>query len=218
LKEIREGELISGPLHSFIQIGHAFTTADITSAFEIDWAQIEWMKFGFMRGDSNKKSVYEALKLNYHIICNLFQHFAGAGQLGERYGLTVLEFGHLFHFARLINYRLNPVEIDDLFYASIGSMMDASERSSLSSAPLMSRTNLVEAIVRYSIDRRTSINGEMKDEKKEERKGEVFVDRSSSEAIINIIEGPLSNAWISISSNFLVPFFFHLSYIYRQNY
>ena len=38
-------------------------------------------------------------------VCNFFQHFVGTGRIGEKFGMTLHEFGRVLHLCRLLNYR-----------------------------------------------------------------------------------------------------------------
>lgn len=157
---------------------------------ELDWNQIEWKQFGFDKGNPNKKLIYDSLRAQYHLFCNLFQHFAGSGQIGERYGITLIEFGHICHFARLINFRLQKGKVEDLFHDSIRSSEDHSESKEgahQAMRPLMSRINLVEAVVRIA-------SNECE---------EKSLDNIAT-AFIETVEGPLADAWIALSDNFIV--------------
>ena len=70
----------------------------------MDWGAIDWLKLGLPRGDPQKKIIYDFLKENYVIICNFFQHFVGSGRIGEKYGLSLNEFGRILHYCRLVKF------------------------------------------------------------------------------------------------------------------
>jgi hypothetical protein len=49
----------------------------------------------------------DCLRSLYSSVCNIFAHYCGVGQVGERYGLSMQEFAHLLHFMRLVNIKEN---------------------------------------------------------------------------------------------------------------
>lgn len=142
LGKIRQStKAVELPSHRLIHIGE-FDVGDAAAAFDLDWGQINWMNLGFSKGDPQKKAIYDSLKANYVLICNFFQHFVGSGRVGERYGLTVNEFGHMLHYCRLVNFREHTEKVEKLFIDCTGN----------GESPLMSRNNLVEALIKYCVD------------------------------------------------------------------
>lgn len=84
---------------SLIHIGaDQLSSHDVEIAFTLDWDN---MKFTWLNNFSIHKKIalHDMLKKNYDIICNLFLHYCGVGKIGQRYGMTVLEFNHMLTFA-----------------------------------------------------------------------------------------------------------------------
>ena len=83
---------------SLVQIGSDFSAAEIEAAFTLDWTN---MKFGWYKNitELNKIAIYDTMKENYSVICNLFVHYCGIGRVGERWGMSILEFEHLMTLA-----------------------------------------------------------------------------------------------------------------------
>lgn len=78
-----------------IQIGEA---PDIETAFELDWSAMSWKWLPSLT-ELQKGSLRNALQERYAVILALFRHYCGAGELGQRYGMTTTEFSHLVHLA-----------------------------------------------------------------------------------------------------------------------
>lgn len=52
-----------------------------------------------------KNKLGDVIKSNYALICNVFAHFAGVAKVGQRFGMTVEEFGHFVHFMRIYDWK-----------------------------------------------------------------------------------------------------------------
>jgi hypothetical protein len=85
---------------SLVQIGD-FTEKDLDSAFALDWSQVT------VPGASpaeDTETVRALLRQSYSTLCKLFIYYCGFGQVGQRYGMTMLEFGHFLHLTLLLPY------------------------------------------------------------------------------------------------------------------
>jgi hypothetical protein len=96
---------------SLVKIGFDFTEADVEMAFNLDWQAISlrWIP-NFSDLLRSKLGVY--LKREYSIICNIFAHYAGVGKVGQRYGMSIEEFGHALHTMKLIDWKQTNCEED----------------------------------------------------------------------------------------------------------
>ena len=140
LTKIREdNRALDIPSHSLLHIGE-FSATDAIKAFELDWARIDLEKIGIGKGDFRRKAIHDLLRESYHIICNFFQHFVSTGRVGDKYGLSVVEFGHILHYLRVHNYRSSKDRVVDIFYGVV-----------VGETPLMSRPNLVEGLIKFCI-------------------------------------------------------------------
>lgn len=95
---------------SMIQIGG---NPDISTSFELDWSIMKWdflSHYEVVEGYSEGKtaavnecieSLKKVLESRYEIIIRLFIHYCGAGELGQRYGMTRLEFVHLLRLSQV---------------------------------------------------------------------------------------------------------------------
>lgn len=172
LGKIREdNRALDLPSHSLLHIGE-FRAADAVKAFELDWGKINWDKLGFAKADPQKKTIHDFLRANYSIICNFFQHFVNVGHVGERYGLSIAEFGHILHYLRVNNYRVSKDRVVDIFYAVL-----------VGEAPLMSRSNLVEGLIRFC--------------KLE------YPEKVVSDELSTIVLGSMADYWRQLSSSYL---------------
>lgn len=84
---------------TIIKIGFDFTEDDIIAAFELDWGNMHWDWLTTNKQQIN--AIGDALKQQYSIICNVFAHYCGTGQVGQRYGMTLQEFMHLLHYMKV---------------------------------------------------------------------------------------------------------------------
>lgn len=130
------------PSSNLIQIGFDFSESDINSAFDLDWAVMRWD--WLQPSELLRSQLGDTLKSNYAFICNFFTHYCGVGQgeesnrsnlwfcrkfllivhsflffmafsVGQRYGMTMQEFGHLLHYLRVCNLKTS----DDLIGESL---------------------------------------------------------------------------------------------------
>ena len=95
---------------SLIQIGEA---PDIDTAFELDWSIMHW-KWLPSLSDILKASLRSALKERYELVLAIFRHYCGAGELGQRYGMTTVEFEHLLQMVMLDNRTAEAKEIGQI--------------------------------------------------------------------------------------------------------
>lgn len=98
-----------------IKIGFDFTEADVELAFNLDWQIMSWKWLSASSSSTPfteviRSKLGDVLKGNYSVICNIFAHYAGVAKVGQRYGMTIEELGHFFHFIRFINWK-NEEEI-----------------------------------------------------------------------------------------------------------
>jgi len=84
---------------SLIQIGES---PDIDTAFELDWSIMHWKWLPSLT-EIQKMSLRAALNERYELMLAIFRHYCGAGELGQRYGMTTTEYEHLLRMAMLDN-------------------------------------------------------------------------------------------------------------------
>jgi hypothetical protein len=102
-------------------------------AFEIDWQPIKWGYTSKDFTDSEKNEIFHIIHNKYSVICNIFTHYCGPAKgvffiflfnyifyliyinlffnlinfnfllVGERFGLSLVEFKHLAHFGRIVS-------------------------------------------------------------------------------------------------------------------
>ena len=82
---------ISAAGNNLIQIGGQ---PDIDTAFELDWSVMDWKHLPSM-SSFQKDNLRKVLQNNYDLILAIFMHYCGAGSIGERYGMTTVEYSHL---------------------------------------------------------------------------------------------------------------------------
>ena len=85
----------TGSGSNLIQIGDA---PDVDTAFELDWSSMNWKWLPNLT-EIQKGSLRTAMQARYAIVLALFRHYCGAGELGQRYGMTLIEFSHFVHLA-----------------------------------------------------------------------------------------------------------------------
>lgn len=145
------------PTTSFIKIGYDFSEDDIQSAFDLDWQSMKWPWLE-KSTEAQKNQIGLVLSKRYGLICNIFAHYCGIGQVGQRYGLSINEFGHLLHSLDVCNFRTGSELIEEIYYKTghVGTMLGAraasssSRKEAISSKmqhPLMTRAHLAEALV-----------------------------------------------------------------------
>jgi hypothetical protein len=94
-----------------LQIGDDFSDEDIERAFQLDWKQTKWPWLEAKPADTDMHVLKLTVRDNYRILCKIFTHFCGSGQVGQRYGLSVREFGHILHICKYFDMN----NIDDRF-------------------------------------------------------------------------------------------------------
>ena len=151
---------------NFIQIGEEFTSADIKVAFDLDWSTIVWncLNPKQLSDTSQFKLLQSTFHENYSVIYDLFNHYCGFGKVGERYGMSNIEFKHLVHLARIMNTVDNSQIIDDIFSKvteistkqSVSTLISSDSKALGTNSnfhPLLSRAEFVQAIVALAIYR-----------------------------------------------------------------
>lgn len=124
---------------SLIQIGEHFTPQDIETAFNLDWQAMSWRWLPSATfTDTARSRLGVILKENYGLVCNLFVHYAGEGRIGQRYGMTLQEFGHCLHFAKVIEWKFSEDTVKRVFFAT------APEALSNGSSSAIGRNRAVE--------------------------------------------------------------------------
>jgi len=155
---------ISSLSSNFIQIGEEFTSADIKVAFDLDWKTIVWniLSPKQLSDISQFKLLQSTFHENYSVIYDLFNHYCGFGKVGERYGMSNIEFKHLVHLARIINAVDNSPILDEIFNKvtesttkqSVSTLISSDAKStgaSSSMCSLLSRAELLQALVALSV-------------------------------------------------------------------
>lgn len=67
------------PKTTLLYIGE-FSDEEVSSAFELDWRQMDWAWFGLADSDVELRDLRELLRENYALICKIFSHFCGVGR------------------------------------------------------------------------------------------------------------------------------------------
>lgn len=112
---------------SLIQIGEYFTPQDVENAFNLDWQAMSWRWLASPSfTDVARSRLGVVMKDNYALVCNLFMHYAGEGRLGQRYGMTLQEFGHCVHFAKIVEWKFSEEAVKRIFFATAPETMQQS--------------------------------------------------------------------------------------------
>jgi len=128
----------------FITIGDIFTEKESLNAFQFDWNQIKWTDWIDQPfTEETESNLKYLLRDNYSIICNLYSHYCGPGQVGQRYGMTLQEFSHLLHMSKLCDIS-DKQTIDLIFKKPINNSK---------STILMTRTHFTQSIVVLALNR-----------------------------------------------------------------
>lgn len=136
---------------SLVQIGD-LTEKDLESAFSLDWNQISVP--GTDAGDDTSV-VRSLLRQYYGILCKIFTHYAGHGQVGHRFGMSMLEFGHFLHVTRLVPYGCvgdfadRKTAFESIFLSTVSAIPSskADDNAGSHKYPLMSRPEFMEGIL-----------------------------------------------------------------------
>jgi hypothetical protein len=88
-----------------IKLGFDFTEADVELAFNLDWQIMSWKWLPTHLNEMQKNKLGDVIKTTYSLICNIFAHYAGIGKVGQRFGMTVEELGHFFHFMKVYDWK-----------------------------------------------------------------------------------------------------------------
>ena len=96
-------------------------------------------------------TVFEPARKHYLGFCNLFVHFCGLGQVGQRYGMSEIDFTHLLHLARLLDASTSSgrAECAKLFesFRKAGDTSEPSSGDREGYTPLLSRAEVLRALV-----------------------------------------------------------------------
>ena len=134
---------------SLLYVGD-FTFEDITSAFELDWRQLNWDWLDISEGDFEYHELKTVLSEHYGLVCRIFSHYCGAGKVGEAYGMNLVEFTHLVHTTGAFHWKTHGKRIDDIFDSVIVAD-EPTEGESKVAVELLSRCDLVYALVKVSL-------------------------------------------------------------------
>lgn len=126
-----------------------FSDDEVTSAFELDWRQMDWAWFGLADSDIELRDLRELLRVNYALICKVFSHYCGVGKVGEVYGMSMTEFAHLVHSTGWIDYKSNPRRCESIFSSIV------TDGTGHSMKQVMSRVDLVYALLTLCHERVT---------------------------------------------------------------
>lgn len=173
---------------NLIQIGEALSESELTIAFELDWNQMKFTWLDNILTEGQRILLHDVLQKHYYIIYNIFLQYCGVAKVGQRYGLSLVEFRHILHIARVYNVIDNPDKVDDIFLKICGeslnsnnnsnNMIHSGSKSSINARSmadnwvLMSRQEFGQALVLIAI----------------ERKGD---EQSISEGVDTFFNGPL---------------------------
>lgn len=147
---------------TLIQIGEHFSPQDIESAFNLDWQAMSWKWLPSMLSsavtETQRNRLGVVLKENYGLVCNLFVHYAGEGRVGQRYGMTLQEFGHCLHFAKLLDWKFSEEAVQRIFFSSgpenlqqtSSSNQDSNERAGMEEADIPRNGFAVKKATSYS--------------------------------------------------------------------
>lgn len=161
---------------NIIQIGEEFSTSDIKTTFALDFKQMTWTWAEELLG--MMPSMGETIQSNYSTICNIFLHYCGAGEIGQRYGMTPLEFGHFLHFARVFNYNKENRRTDEIFRRT------SRAQSGMVDNPIMTRVHFTQALVCVAMEKELGA--------------------SIAESLRLLLEGPITEAWQTLSSRYFI--------------
>ena len=124
--------------------------------------------------------------------------------VGQRFGMTIQEFGHFLHFMRLFNWKEDEETIERLYFkttaepeaekkramsssnsnATIGNRAQTNNKAhALDKWTLMTRSHFTEALVAVAMDVKSELPVEV--------------------ALKELLEGPLTEFWDSITSKYL---------------
>ena len=135
---------------SLLYVGD-FSFEDINSAFELDWRQLNWSWLDISDSDFEYHDLKTILSQHYGLVCRIFSHYCGTGKVGEAYGMNLVDFSHFVHTTGAFHWKTHGKKIEDIF-ASVVVGEESSESESKSSPDLlMSRCDLVYALVKVSL-------------------------------------------------------------------
>jgi len=146
------------PSATLVYVGQ-LTQQDLDAAYELDWQRMNWFWFGESATDRIMAVLKEIYKSNYSMICQVFSHYCGDGRAQQYYGMSHREFAHLLRVSSI--YKL----IDPTVQSNIESIFNQTliEHDSVSPGyhdgkvdqscqALLTRSELMEALARVSVD------------------------------------------------------------------
>lgn len=125
---------------NIIHVSDNYDDDDVIAAFELDWHTLKWDWLGFILSESQETLLRNILKENYSIILRVFTHYCGLGQVGKRYGLMMVEFGHLLHMADVLNIQNDFDIIEELYIRPV-------KHRQIMDAPLMTRGHFAQSLI-----------------------------------------------------------------------
>ena len=181
-------EYQSAAYSNLVQIGEALSESELSMAYELDWNQMKFTWLEDILTEGQRVLLHDVLQNHYYILYNLFLQYCGIAKVGQRYGLSLIDFRHILHIARIYNVLDNPEKVDAIFFKISGESLNSNEssntlipsgsKSSLNARTvsdnwiLMSRQEFAQALVYIAI----------------EKKGD---DQSISEGVDTFFNGPL---------------------------
>lgn len=151
-KKLQEDEVEVVTSSGLLYVGD-FSLEDINSAFELDWRQLNWDWLGISDNDFNYHDLKTILSQSYGLVCRIFSHYCGAGDVGDAYGMNLIEFIHFVHTTGTFHWKTHAKKIDDIFASVVTNEgMEESQSESKSSSPdRMTRCDLVYALVKVAL-------------------------------------------------------------------
>ena len=155
---------------NLVQIGEALSESELLMAYQLDWNQMKFTWIDDILTEGQRILLHDILQNNYYIIYNIFLQYCGIAKVGQRYGLSLIEFRHILHIARIYNVLENSDKVDEIFFKISGESTDSNgnsntlihsgSKSSLNAKSmadnwiLMSRQEFAQALVLIAIEKK----------------------------------------------------------------
>lgn len=167
-------EYSSAGYSNLVQIGDVLSESELSMAYELDWNQMKFTWIENILTEGQRILLHDVLKKNYFIIYNIFLQYCGIAKVGQRYGLSLIEFGHILHIARIYNLLDNYSKVHEIFFKITGQAINSNDdsdskglilsgsKSSLNAKSmvdnwiLMSRQEFAQALVFIAIEMKNS--------------------------------------------------------------